>query len=72
MIAGGEDAILFLGPGAIPRLVAAGVYVTNQPAAIPPGFVAEAGAYQPPQVPAVMSKEQLLSEQLPLRPWVIS
>ncbi len=53
VIAGGEDAILFLGPGSIPRLVAAGVYVTNQPAAIPPGFLAEAAAYEPPRVPAV-------------------
>ena len=53
VIADGEDTILFLGHGAIPRLVAGGVDVTNQPAAIPPGFVAEAANYEPPRVPAV-------------------
>jgi uncharacterized linocin/CFP29 family protein len=50
VIADAEDTILFLGPGPIPRLVAAGVGVTNQPAAIPPGFVAEAAAYPPVNV----------------------
>ena len=52
VIADAEDTILFLGPGSIPRL-AAGVVVTNQPAAIPRGFVAEAAAYLPPLVPLV-------------------
>lgn len=50
LIADAEDRLLFLGPGSIPPLLAAGVNVTNQPpaaippqfAAIPPGFVAEA------------------------------
>jgi uncharacterized linocin/CFP29 family protein len=43
-VANAEDAILFLGLGGIPG----GVNVTNQPLAIPPGFVAEAAAYLPP------------------------
>ena len=45
-----EDAILFLGKGGIPTAVAPklpAVHVTNQPDAIPDGFVAEAGNYTP-------------------------
>jgi uncharacterized linocin/CFP29 family protein len=44
MIADGEDALLFLGPGSIPGLPK--VNVTN-PLAVPPGFVAEAANYPP-------------------------
>ncbi len=46
-IADAEDAVLFLGPGFVPPIIAlTGVTVTNQ-AGVPPGFVAEAGNYPP-------------------------
>jgi uncharacterized linocin/CFP29 family protein len=44
-IADAEDAVLFLGPGFVPPIIAlTGVNITNQPA-VPPGFVAEATNY---------------------------
>lgn len=49
-IAGAEDTLLFFGPVRIPAVLAAGVTVTNQPAA-QPGFVAEAAAW--PAIPVM-------------------
>jgi hypothetical protein len=61
VIADAEDSLLFLGPGSIPPLAAAGLNVTNQPpaaippqfASIPPGFVAEADNFGPTLVRAL-------------------
>jgi len=47
VIAYAEDTILFFGPLGIGAVLATGVNVTNQPAALPLGFVAEAIAYPP-------------------------
>ena len=52
-VAAAEDTILFFGPTQIGAVLATGVTVTNQPGALPLGFVAEAAAYAAIQVPPV-------------------
>jgi uncharacterized linocin/CFP29 family protein len=49
-IAAAEDTILFFGPAQIAAVLATGVTVTNQPGALPPGFVAVAAAAAFPPV----------------------